>query len=161
MFERECTIYAFLLGYAGRLVADVDDNRFADQPSPGINHPAWLLGHLCVVADRGAELLGSPRSLPASWHADFGTGSLPRPDRVSYPAKAELTAALRSSHARLDALARAVTSEVADGPNPVGFLRDALPTVGDLLAHLLTSHEASHIGHLSNWRRQVGLPYLF
>jgi hypothetical protein len=29
------------------------------------------------------------------------------------------------------------------------------------LSHLMTTHEAGHIGQLSSWRRCVGLPYLF
>jgi len=33
-----------------------------------------------------------------------------------------------------------------------------LPTRGDLLAHILTTHEATHLGQLSAWRRQLGFP---
>jgi hypothetical protein len=38
------------------------------------------------------------------------------------------------------------------------FLKGPLPTVGDLLAHLMTTHEAAHLGQLSAWRRLLGLP---
>jgi hypothetical protein len=40
-------------------------------------------------------------------------------------------------------------------------LRHVFPTAGDLLAHLLTSHEATHVGHLSACRRGRGMPPLF
>jgi hypothetical protein len=161
MFERECTVYAFLLGYARRLVADIDDARFADQPSPGVNHPAWLLGHLAVVADSAAGLFGESRLCPRRWQVDFGTGSQPRPDRGSYLNKGELLTALEAGHERLARLARGATPEALEGPHTVDVLLAALPTKADLLAHVLTSHEALHIGHLSNWRRQMGMPYLF
>ena len=34
------------LGYAKRLVADIPDGAMALQPAPGMNHAAWVLGHL-------------------------------------------------------------------------------------------------------------------
>ena len=93
MFERECAVYAFLLGYARRLVADIDDAQLADQPTPGVNHPAWLLGHLAISTDFAADQV-RPGAQPArAWFRDFGPGSIPRPDRASYPGKAELMAA--------------------------------------------------------------------
>ena len=44
---------------------------------------------------------------------------------------------------------------------PIRFLLRHLPTVGDLLAHLLTTHSAYHLGQLSTWRRAAGLPEVF
>lgn len=161
LFPRERTIYAFLLGYAGRLVEGIDDARFADQPTPAINPPAWQIGHLAVVADNGLTLLGLRREGPRAWRDLFGTGSSPIPDRSPYPSKAELLSAYRGSHARLDEAVSAADPEAMERPHSLDFLKPALTTVGDLLAHLLTSHEAMHLGHLSSWRRQVGLPYLF
>jgi hypothetical protein len=163
MFDRERTIYAFLQGYAQSLAADVDDARFADQPSPGVNPPAWLLGHLAVAADLGVALLGGEAALEQAWRDDFGPGSTPRSDRASYPSKAELLLAYASAHSRLDQAAASADPARLERRHPLKIesLQKGLPTIGDLVAHLLTSHEASHIGHLSNWRRQMGLPYLF
>lgn len=161
MFERERTLYAFLLEHARRLVADIDDARFADQPAPGLNHPAWLLGHLAIVSDAGLGLLGQPRESPRGWRELFGKTSTPRPDRRHYPGKEELWSAYESGHGRLAEAARNAPADGMDVPQPLEFLRPGLPTVGDLIAHILTTHEAMHLGHLSSWRRQVGLPYLF
>src|SRR5688500_6942528 len=52
MLETEVTVNRFLVGYCKMLVGDLDDERLAEQPLPGVNHPAWILGHLTVVAHR-------------------------------------------------------------------------------------------------------------
>src|SRR6516165_3095771 len=41
MFANECKINQFLLGYSRLMTADIADERMADQPCPGVNHPAW------------------------------------------------------------------------------------------------------------------------
>ena len=163
MFDRELTIYAFLLDYGTNLASDIDDARFADQPSPGVNHPAWLFGHLALSTDYALGLLGGERRLRRSWTKNFGPTSVPKSDRSAYPEKGELLEAWMSGHRAVDAAVGASTGLDLDRPHEfeLGTMATTLPTVGDLLAHLLTSHEAAHLGHLSNWRRQVGLPYLF
>lgn len=163
MFERECAVYTLMREYARRLLADVDDARLADQPAPGVNHPAWLIGHLAVCTDSALVQLGGAACLPPSWPADFGTGSLPRPDRSSYPAKAELWNAYEAGHARVEQAARKAAPEAMDRPHGLDLppVSEYLSTVGDLVVHLMTAHEGMHLGHLSNWRRQVGLPFLF
>src|SRR4051794_24105432 len=98
MFDRELTNYAFLLGYGTDLASDIDDARFADQPSPGVNHPAWLFGHLAVATDYALSLLGVERRLRRSWTRDFGPTSAPKLDRSAYPGKAELLDAWTSGH---------------------------------------------------------------
>jgi uncharacterized damage-inducible protein DinB len=161
MFERECTIYAFLLGYAQRLVSDIEDARFVEQPAAGVNHPAWLLGHLAVAGDLFLRMLGEPIACPKEWVRTFGPGSRPSCLRTDYPSKAELLVALERTHQRVTQAARKATPEAMAEPHSIDFLRDSLPTRGDLLAHVMTSHEGMHLGHLSNWRRQMGMPYIF
>jgi hypothetical protein len=34
------------------LVGEIADERLAEQPLAGVNHPAWILGHLAWTADR-------------------------------------------------------------------------------------------------------------
>ena len=162
MLETECRIYAFMLGYCERLAADIDDARLAEQPSPGVNPPAWLLGHLAVASDMGVGLFGAAevtlrRVAQAVWteiHPDLGPLGLSLEGRAPVRPPDELTNAS-------PAWPEASSAEHLARPNPSGFFTKELPTTGDILAHLLTSHEGMHLGHLSNWRRQVGLPYLF
>lgn len=159
MFERERTLYSFVLHYAELLSADIDDARMADQPSPGVNHPAWVLGHLAICTDYAARLLGLPMACPKDWHRDFGPGSTPRTDRSSYPPKADLLAALTKGHERVAGAVGGVTAERLAERHSVelAFLKEWLPTVGDLLTHLMTTHPATHLGQLSAWRRQMGM----
>ena len=45
-----------------------------------------------------------------------------------------------------------------DRANPFDSMAETLPTLADLLSYLLSTHEAMHLGQLSAWRRQLGLP---
>jgi hypothetical protein len=156
MFDRELRLYEFLGGYGTLLTADLTDDQLTVQPSPGVNPPLWILGHLCVVADGGLKLLGVPRQRPLTWHRDFGRGSEPGKHEITTPGKADLLAAYQEGHAALARAAAAATPEFAEAPNQTGILPQ-LGTLGDLLAHVLTTHEAMHLGQLSAWRRQMGL----
>ena len=157
MFSHERTLYTFLHRYAHRLVADIPDEHLAAQPAPGMNAPAWVLGHLAVAADYGLEVLGRPYTAPAAFHDLFGPGSEPTADRVLYPSRADLLAAYDAGHAAVtEAVPTADPARMAM-PNDLGFLPE-LPTIGAVVSHLLTTHEAIHLGQLSAWRRAVGLP---
>src|SRR5688500_13142155 len=85
-------IYNFYLGYAHQLVADVPDERLAEQPVPGraMNHAAFILGHLAWSNDHAVTLLGGSSQLPPAWAELFARGATPLPDRAKYPSKAEL-----------------------------------------------------------------------
>ena len=77
MLDSELKVNRFLMGYLRMLIADVPDERMAEQPVAGVNHPAWILGHLAYSADRGRWLLGLNRECPAEWTEMFGPGSKP------------------------------------------------------------------------------------
>lgn len=160
MFDRERTLYAFLLGYARSLAGGIDDARMADQPAPGVNHPAWILGHLAIGTDYALQLLGRPTACPGAWHDRFGPGSSPSPDRSLYPSRDDLLEALARGHSAVEgASASADPGRMADRHAlDLKFLKDALPTVGDVVSHLMTTHPAVHLGQLSAWRRLAGLP---
>ena len=142
---------------------DFDELEMHVQPSPGVNPPAWLLGHLAICTDYALELVGQERRLPAAWHEWFGMQTEPINEPGVYPGKEELWDRHAAGHEAVAAATRTVSDEVlAQGnPLPIEFLVRALPTTGDLLAHLMTTHEAAHLGHLSNWRRQTGRSPLF
>lgn len=158
MFERECRLYANMLHYGKLLTADLNDGQLLLQPLPGINTPMWVLGHLAVVSDQGLEVLGQPKVCPEAWHQAFTTGTKPDAGPQPQPSKAELLAALERGHDLLTRAARNASPAALDSPNPVPFLRTPYPTVADLLAHLMTTHEGIHLGQLSAWRRLMGLP---
>lgn len=173
MDETFRTLYALNLGYCRRLIQDIEESEMYVQPSPGVNPPAWLLGHLAFCTDYALDLVGQPRRLPESWHEWFGMQSKPVPEpseqelgpskEKRLPTKEELWNRHAEGHEAVAEASKTVSAEVLAEPNPlpIEFLVRALPTKGDLLAHLMATHEAAHLGHLSNWRRQTGRPPLF
>jgi hypothetical protein len=161
MYERELRIYAFLLGYEQKLLADLPDEALRAPVAAGVNPPSWIVGHLAVAADFGLGILGRPTLVPKSWLVLFGPGSKPAETAARHPPKAELVAALERGHDQLTAAAREADAGRLAAPSPFEPLRHVFPTAGDLLAHLLTSHEATHVGQLSACRRGRGLPPLF
>ena len=161
MFETECTINLFLLGYARLMTADVPDERLAEQPSPGVNHPAWILGHLAYSADGAVGTLGGEKTLTGVWIDCYGPGSRLSALRTDYPAKEELLQVLEERFEQARQLTRAVRPERVALPNPNTRLKARLPTVRDAVAFLLTGHLGVHLGQLSAWRRMIGLAPMF
>ncbi|MFO0950957.1 MAG: DinB family protein [Isosphaeraceae bacterium] len=163
MLEVQCKVYAAMLALGRQILADIDADRFCVQPAPGLNHPAWILGHLAVVSDGTIRLLGESRVLPREWGKLFGPGTNPSTDPALYPSKDELVAAWTTAHERMETAAAKATAELLAEPHGVDFanLKVTLPTKGDLVTHVMTSHEGFHLGQLSTWRRLAGMPYLF
>ncbi len=158
MFDAACRVYALMLGYAERLVADVKEEQFTLQPSPRMNPPEWILGHLAVCTDYAAEIAGLPYVCSETYHQNYGPNSEAGIRQGAVPSKEELLSRLRDGHGRVVEAVPTLDPTRLERPNPVSFLRPSLPKVGDLLMHLLTSHEGVHLGQLSAWRRAVGLP---
>jgi hypothetical protein len=161
MLDSELKINQFLVQYARMLVGDIADDRMAEQPLPGVNHPAWILGHLAFSAERARGLLGAARELPAVWTPLFGPGSKPSATRSDYPARDELLRAVEDGFERLRRQAAAATPEQLAQPSTSPSTKEALPTIQDGVAFLLTGHLGVHLGQLSTWRRMTGLPPLF
>jgi hypothetical protein len=157
------TLYRFTESMCEALMADIRPDEMEIQPHPDVNTPAWILGHLAICTDFALQLMDRPTRLPAEWHAQFGPTTSPLAQGTPFPSRDELLNAYRDGHrAVVEALGTVDAAKLA-APNPLGmpFLQRTLPTAGDLLAHLLSTHEAAHLGHLSNWRRQMGRPPLF
>src|SRR3990172_723303 len=158
MFDREIKLYAFMLQYCRLLTNDIEESQMSVQPTPGVNPPVWILGHLAAATDYATRMLGEKAVLPESWHRMFGRGSKLLEDTQPYPTKKELLAAIEAGHERVTAAARNADPERLAGPHNVDLLKDLLPTMGDVVAHLMTTHPATHLGQLSAWRRQMGKP---
>ncbi|MFM8577784.1 MAG: DinB family protein [Planctomycetaceae bacterium] len=98
------------LGYAQRLVADISDAGMALQPAPGMNHDAWVLGHLACTADMLGAMIGLKPVCPSDWPTLFDWNSTPSSDASLYPSKATLLKALEDTHAQIAAALPAVPS---------------------------------------------------
>jgi hypothetical protein len=161
MFANECKVNQFLLKYCHMLTADIADERMAEQPQPGVNHPAWILGHLAYSADGMTGRLGGEKVLPVEWTDLFKPGSTPTANRGDYPAKADLIKAIEESFARTRELVCCSSEETLAVPTPNPRMQEMLPTLRESAAFILTGHFGVHLGQLSMWRRLVGMPALF
>ena len=146
------------VGYCDGLVADIAAEDFCEQPVPGMNHPAWIIGHLAFAADRHTGMLGAEPQL-GDWRELFGKGSA-LDDASKYPSKAEVMAAWHGAAERYIAAAEAATPEQLAAPHEY-VQPDKLPTLGDFITFSMTAHTATHLGQLSAWRRAMGRPSLF
>jgi uncharacterized damage-inducible protein DinB len=154
------TLYRFTLSLCESLMDDISDEEMLHQPSEGVNPPAWILGHLALVNDMLLQVLGREGFCPPEWGAEFGPGSTPLPQEHDYPSKEELMAMLRKGHSAVLDVLPSIDAATLASPTPFKPLAEPLPTTGDLIGHILTTHAAGHLGHLSNWRRQMGRPPL-
>ena len=146
------------LGYAQRLVDDLPDASMTLQPAPGMNHPAWVLGHLACTADMLGEMLGVQPVCPADWPPLFDWNSSPTSEADRYPTKATLLETLSAAHAGIAAAVLQVPAARWHEVTPLEAVRSFLPTLGDCLIFVMAAHENMHLGQVSAWRRVQGLP---
>lgn len=158
MQESIFTLHRFQTGYARALVGDIADDQMTVQPAAGMNHPAWVLGHLASTAVFGSSMLGLDLATPEGWGGLFGSKSQPTPYRSDYPAKAELLEWFVKLREGLAGAVRSADPSRFDAETPHEGLRRFVPTVGDAVVFMLTTHEAIHLGQLSAWRRAMGMP---
>lgn len=161
MFETELKINRFLLQYAHLLTNDIPDERFAEQPLPGVNHPAWIIGHIAVTGDFVSSICGGQKHCPETWGKQFGPGSVMTGNRGDYPSKAELIQTLDRAFLAAHEVVPSATEEQLARPNPNRRMREGLPTLREACAFLLTGHFGVHLGQLSAWRRMIGVSPLF
>ncbi|MFO1019340.1 MAG: DinB family protein [Planctomycetales bacterium] len=150
------TVFRFVMRYADMLVADLSDAEMVQIPHPGMNHPAWVLGHITMAIDSTARILDQPGLTDREWIKKFGPGSTPVEDIAVYPTKAELLAKLKAVGEHAIKCIENATPEQLAGPNKTRFFPEVFPTVADFATHLLTTHPSLHLGQLSAWRRVLG-----
>jgi hypothetical protein len=161
MLDTATQVNLLLMQYCRTLLADVAEERMAEQPLPGVNHPAWVLGHLAWAADGTLAKLGGQSALPSGWAALFGVGSKPSAERGDYPSKDELLRAVEQSYQQLRQKAATASPEQLAQPTANPRAKELLPTLRETTAFLLTGHLGVHLGQLSSWRRMIGLSPLF
>jgi hypothetical protein len=161
MLESERRLYGVMLGYARLLTKEIEESQMDVQPCAGMNTPRWILGHLALCTDYALQLLGRPTRLPPEWQGRFGPGSsVPKAGAAGVPTKQELLGLLTAGHTAASEASLSATAEQLAPKHlvEIKFVRELFPTIGDLVAHLFTTHEAIHLGQLSAWRRAMGMP---
>jgi len=149
--------FRFSLQYAQGLASDIPDEQMARQFDGLVNHAAWQLGHMAyalggVLQYAGVEVEKDEKSI-----ALFGMGSTPVGERDVYPSKQALLDTLAAMHERVEPALSEFTPERMAKENPVEGFRQTMPTVGDAVTFLLTTHYAVHLGQLAAWKRAAGV----
>ena len=127
-----------------------------DQPRGESNSVKWIAGHLAWSVDAGLHLLGQPAEHFEGMMATYGAGSPGGAVGDDGRTQAELVDQFRTRGDQLRSAVIAAEPEQFTAPNETPFLAEALPTVGDLLAHVYTTHIALHLGQVSQIRREMG-----
>ena len=145
-------------GMLNMLLKDVGDEQMTAQPAAGMNHPAWIVGHLACSWEFVAQVTGADYRAPEGWNKLFGMGSKPTSDRARYPGKEALLAELDRGDQVVTPVAAKLSDEALAAVMPLENFRRFLPTVEHGLVFGMTGHYLYHLGQLSGWRRAMGLP---
>ena len=157
MFERELTLYKFTLGHLKLVATDLDESAMGTAPFEGGNPPVWILGHLAVATDYAGRILGLEPTCPPAWHKQFGPGSKPSELKAPLPSKIELLSAIENGYRRVVEATASASSEALNKSHSIEILKQTnLKTNGDVLAHLMSTHQAFHVAQLSACRRKAG-----
>ncbi len=143
------------LRYAEANLADIPDEKMTALPAGLVNHPAWIIGHIALAAERTVDLLGGQAACADECAVLFQDP--PTEADGDFPAKADLLAAMRDVYARLEKAFEAASDELLARPLPVEEMREAFPTIGDMAVGVLTLHPALHLGQLAAWRTAMGM----
>lgn len=152
------------LGYTDRLLTALDASTFARFAKPGgesieSNHPAFILGHLCIYAPHIATQLGRDElAVPVSEQIQQSCSKdakcVDDPDGAIYPAMDEIIETFRSGYGNTMVALREAEDTVLQQANPtVGRMSELFPTIGSMHAFYVGGHMMMHLGQLSAWRR--------
>ena len=129
-----------------------------DVANEGANSPKWIVGHLALGMDFGLMLLGFPSDKLEVMMPIYGPGSPGGSVGDDGQSQRGLISHLRTTGDVLRDRVLEVDEGILGQTQETPFLSQELPTVGDLLGHIYTTHIAMHMGQLSQIRRQLGLP---
>lgn len=161
MFSVQSIVYPWDNGmrYALALLDDLTDAQMLMRPGGNMNHPAWILGHVCIYHPIVPALLrGDSFDDPADnpLYGFRGRGALSDPELYGCK-EAQIQRFVDGHEAVAQALLSATPEQLSRRPNLARW-SEHYPTVEFMLPDLLLHHESCHIGQLSIWRRAAGLP---
>jgi hypothetical protein len=150
--------YAIALDSGRRMLADLRDDQWFAQPIEGMNHPAWIVGHLAYSCQMIGIEMGLAAWLPEDWGEYFGTDARSAAVGERYSSPSELLSAFENAAKRVQRRLAEIDDTDLAGPLPDQRHRETFPTLGHAVLHILTVHTAVHLGQLSTWRHAIGLP---
>lgn len=144
--------------YTQSLIDSITPQVWFQQPSEGVTHIAWQVGHLAVAEYSLAlrrirgEQPGDAALCPEEMRHLFGRGSQPSADPGDYPSPAEILLLFESVHLAVLDHAESLTDAELDEPTePHRVFNDKL---GALL--WCARHEMLHAGQIGLLRRLLG-----
>lgn len=143
--------------YGQRLVADLEGDQWVHQPGPGMNHPAWVMAHLAAYHPVLVGLLKGETPEDPIDHP-FGMKSKPEADLSVYGEPKALVEAFISGHEAVAEALEAADEAMLTRAMPIERWSARFEKVVDVLGYVMLTHEATHLGQLSAWRRVQGLP---
>lgn len=144
------------------MVADIPADKMAAQTIPGMNHPAWLLGHLLAFEQLViTRVIGKTVKHPLgeNWRDIYGIGSTPKADLKLYKPKEFYMEGLQESVGIIAEYIRQLPEADLQKPLPDADLAKRIPNIARLLI-ILPTHRAYHAGQLAIWRKAAGLPHV-
>lgn len=148
--------------YTLELVRTIERDAWFRQPSEGVTHVAWQVGHLAIaeyslalrrIRGRQPE---DDTLIPESYAPLFGKGSEPVADASAYPPPDEILEVLSRVHAQV--LRELEGAVQADLDVPVGPPEHPMFTTRLGALFWCGQHEFIHIGQLALLRRLFGSP---
>ncbi len=133
------------------------------QPTEGVTHIAWQVGHLASTEYalamrrmRGTQQ-GDSDLMPDTFRECFGKGSLPNSDPAFYPSPTEIRATFDAVHKQtieeLKTLPDEALDEITEPPHPM------FSTKYETL-QWCAMHEVTHAGQIALLRRLLGHTWL-
>lgn len=161
MFSVQSIVYAWdnSMRYALSLLDDLTDAQMLIRPGSNMNHPAWILGHVCLYHPVIPTLLrGESFDDPADDPLFGFRGGGPLSDPNVYGNKETQIQRFVDGHETVAQSLLTATPTQLTRPPSLARWNESYPTVEFMLPDLLLHHESLHIGQLSIWRRAAGLP---
>ena len=149
----------FARDYTLSLISDIDTDEWLRQPSEGVSHLAWQIGHLamaqyglCLFRMRGRADIDL-QLMSSSFRKKFSKGTTPDPDSARNPGPAEVRGVFdRVFEQSILELANVTESQLDE---PIDMPFTGFPTkFGGLL--FCSHHEMLHAGQIGLLRRLIG-----
>ena len=149
----------FARDYTLSLISDIEADDWFRQPSEGVSHLAWQIGHLsmaqyglCLFRMRGRADIDL-QLMSSSFRKKFSKGTIPDPDPARNPSVDEIRSVFDRVFERSMLELASVTESQLDEPVEMPFA--GFPTkFGSLL--FCSHHEMLHDGQIGLMRRLMG-----
>lgn len=146
-------------GYTNRLLDTIDEVDWFRQPSEGVSHIAWQVGHLAVAQYRLALLVvrgqqpDDGQLISESFINRFQPGSLPDPTPHHNPSVGEIRDVFNRVHSQAVAETQKLPQDSLN--EPISFEHPMFSTKSGAI-RWSAQHEFTHAGQISLLRRLLG-----